>query len=266
MIVSERLLFIEHELQKKKVLKLKETAELLDVSESTVRRDFDELEKKGVLIRVFGGAMKNGKDSTFSEPQELRMTEKESLNFDCKRRLCMTAAEIVKDGNCVFLDGGTTFRYLFEALCKKRINIVTHSILYLRDIEQMNADILVLGGQLNEKYGMNVGPLTLDSIGRFHFDYAFIGCVGLNPATKAVSTADINSAAIKNAAINNAIRKVLVADSSKIGVSGFYEFTKLHEFDAIFIDNYPEGLEQPDNLVLCKCEEQETVSLPPFSV
>ncbi len=255
MLVSARLMLIKQELQKKSVLTLREMTALLDVSESTVRRDFDELEKAGELIRVYGGAMKSKDSITLSETTEPTMNEKEVYNTDSKKLLCYEASKLIQDGDCVFIDGGTTFKYLFQLLSQKRIKIVTHSLLYLRDIKDAQAEIIVIGGDYNVKYGMNVGQITSDLLGQFNFDYAFIGCVGVDIQSRVFFTADIETASIKQIAIKRANRKLLLADATKMNTKGFYTCGKLSVFDAVFTDASPEGVDWPDNVIICKPEE-----------
>lgn len=251
MLVSERLMIIRQELQKKSVITLREMAELLDASESTVRRDFDELEKAGALIRVYGGAMRAKDSITLSESIEPNMEEKEVINNDKKRVLCAEAAKLIRDGDCVFIDGGTTFRYLFEYLKCKRIKIVTHSLLYLREMQDAQAEIIVIGGYYNVKYGMNVGQITSDLLRQFNFDYAFIGCVGVDVLHGAITAADIETASIKRIAMRNANRKLLLVDSTKMNTKGFFGFETLGTFDAVFTDAFPEWVEKPDNVIIC---------------
>ncbi len=255
MLVSARLMLIKQELQKKSVLTLREMTALLDVSESTVRRDFDELEKAGELIRVYGGAMKPKDSITLSETIEPTMNEKEVYNIDSKKLLCTEAAKLIQDGDCVFIDGGTTFKFLFQLLSQKRVKIVTHSLLYLRDLKDAQAEIIVIGGCYNVKYGMNVGQITSDLLSQFNFDYAFIGCVGMDIQTRVIFTADIETASIKQIAIKHANRKLLLADSTKMNTKGFYTFGRLSTFDAVFTDAYPEGVDCPDNVIICKPDD-----------
>lgn len=251
MLMQERLIIIERELQAKKVLKLKDIAIQLGVSESTVRRDFDVLEEQGKLVRVFGGVMKPKAGSTLTETSEVTMGEKLDIHYDAKKRICMEAAKLVKDGDCIFIDGGTSLDYLFEKLCNKNIKIVTHSNLFIRHSSQLVAEIIVIGGKYNPKYNMNVGPIAMEILKQFNFDIAFIGCAGINIEEKIATTADLETATIKKLAMENSISSYLLVDESKIGVNGFYRLKPLEEFDAVFMDAYPDKTELLDNIIIC---------------
>jgi DeoR family fructose operon transcriptional repressor len=252
MLASERRMLIEQKLDQKKVLTIREIAADLDVSESTVRRDMDELEKAGVVVRVYGGVMRPKRQSTMTDTMELSMLEKSVINNEAKRTLCLEASGLVKNGNCVFVDGGTSLMYMFEFLAGRDVKIVTHSNLFPQYIHDLRAELFIVGGKFVPKYGMNVGPMTSTILQKLHFDHAFIGCAGIDLVEMKATTADIESAMIKQLAIKNSICKYLIADASKVNVRGFYDFEELDSFDAIFIDGRPEGAERLDNIIVCE--------------
>ena len=121
MLASERLMYIKQQLDRRKVLNLRDIASELNVSESTIRRDFEELEKQGVLKRVHGGVIKAKMESILSDTMELTMDEKAILNMETKKKICYEASKLVKDGNCVFVDGGTSLMYMLDYLCDKNV-------------------------------------------------------------------------------------------------------------------------------------------------
>lgn len=258
MLVSERYIYIKEQLAIKNVLNLKEVANKLGVSESTIRRDFEELEKQGLVHKVYGGVIKSKLLSTLSDKDELTMTEKLVINGDAKKRLCFEAAQIVKNGDCIFIDGGTTLMYMIDFLFDKDIKIVTHSNLIIQNIQNTQAEIIMLGGRYVASYKMNVGPIAIDTFEKFNFDYAFIGCTGVDVNDGVAYTADMDSAIIKQMAIKKSLSNYLLVDSSKFNVRGFYEFINLNCFDAIFTENYPNNIKKINNLIICKDEENES--------
>lgn len=258
MLASERYIYIKQQLDLKRVLNLKEVSNKLGVSESTIRRDFEELEKQGLVQKVYGGVIKSKLLSTLSDKAELTMTEKIVINGDTKRKLCFEAAQLVKDGDCVFVDGGTSLMYMIDFLFDKDIKIVTHSSLITQNVQNIKAEIIMVGGRYIPNYKMNVGPVAIDILEKFNFDYAFIGCTGIDAKDRVAYTADMDSALIKQVAIKKSLSNYLLVDSSKLNVRGFYEFTELKSFDAIFTDNYPNDIEKIDNLIICKDEDKDS--------
>lgn len=255
MLASERLIYIKQQLETKKVLNLRDISNELGISESTVRRDFEELERQGVLHRVHGGVIKTKIESILSDTVELTMNEKAVMNSDVKRKVCYEAAQLVKDGDCVFIDGGTSLMYMFDYLCDKEIKIVTHSVLRVPNINSsIKAEIIVVGGKYIPSYKMNVGPIAVETMEKFSFDYAFIGCTGVDLSEKIAFTADMDTANIKQIAIRNSLSKYLLIDVTKLNVRGFYKFHSLNSFDAVFTDSYPEEVEKIENVIICKDE------------
>ena len=249
MLASERLIYIKQLLESKKVINIKNISTELSISESTARRDFEELERQGLIQRVHGGAVRAKSEKL--DTVELSMSRKAIINTENKKRVCMEAAKMVKDGDCIFIDGGTSLMYMLEYLSKKKIKIVTHSMLKIQSIENSTAEIIVIGGKYLPDYKMNVGPIAVEAMRHFSFDCAFVGCTSVELNENRAYTIDMESALIKQTAMKNSLTKYLLTDKSKLNIKGFYKFSFLNEYDAIFTDKYPENMEKPDNIVIC---------------
>lgn len=251
MLSSERKVYILKELEKSGILTLKDACEFLQSSESTIRRDFEELESQNKLKRVFGGAVKINYDSVLSDARELSMEKKVSISVSSKKKLCRKCSEFVEDGECIFIDGGTTFMNMLPYLEGKHIRVVTHSD-FLRLNKTSTIELIVIGGHNLPSYQMNVGIIALDTLSRFNFDRAFIGCAALGTGDKEAYTADMDTAQVKVAAMEKSIHTYLVADESKLDRKGFYGFAKIEDFDYVIMDQIPQGRKKAKNLVLCE--------------
>ena len=108
--------------------------EVLNASKSTVNRDLIELEKQGLIQRERGGAIKKEMPATLSSYRELPVMDKEHIHSAEKDMICAQAAAIVKDGDCVYVDSGTTPSYLIPYIAGKNIKLVTSSIYALRKL------------------------------------------------------------------------------------------------------------------------------------
>jgi len=250
MLSSERKVYILNELEKHGTLKLKEVCEALQASESTIRRDFEELESQNKLKRVFGGVVKINFDSVLSQARELSMDKKATLAVDAKMKLCKKCSEFVEDGECIFIDGGTTFMHMLPYLEGKHVRVVTHSDI-IRLHGDSTIDLMIVGGRYLPMYQMNVGLITLDVLSRFNFDRAFIGCAALGGGERDAYTAEMDTAQVKIMAMKQSIHTYLVADESKLDRKGFYNFAKISDFDYIIMDQIPEGRKKVKNLILC---------------
>lgn len=232
MIENERLLYIAEKIEREGTVQLQELCSTLNSSASTIRRDFEKLEQQNILKRVHGGAVKVGIQLTTASaaPTDSRLP----VNIDEKNRIAKKCAEIVTDGDFVFVDGGSTFLDLPRYLEGKCVTIVTHNDL-IRSHANSTVTVIVIGGHNLPDYKMNVGPLSLKFLNAFHFDKAFIGCGGINSETLSVCTGEIDTAQVKEAAIEKSVLTYIAVDSSKIDVVGFYDFANSEDFTGIIL-------------------------------
>ncbi|MGB4984584.1 MAG: DeoR/GlpR family DNA-binding transcription regulator [Erysipelotrichaceae bacterium] len=235
MLYEQRKLLIKDKLANKGIVHVLSLCAELNTSESTIRRDLIDMEKENLLKRVHGGAVSLNYD-VLTNAKELTMREKTNLNVDAKERICAQAATYIKDGDCVFFDGGTSIYPMVKYIKAKNVTIVTHSTLVL-EIINPNVEIISLGGVYNAKYNMLIGPIAQDNIRRFNFNKAFIGCACISIDDNMSYTAELDSAIIKELAMENSIQTYLLCDKSKIGFKGFYAFKELSEFNKIFTDD-----------------------------
>ena len=252
MIASERRMYIMKVLNEKGIANLKEIASRLNISEATVRRDFEKLEKDGKLKRVLGGATLSDDLLYSSDSAELTMKEKMSsnINMDKKTLVAEYASQYVKDGDCVFIDGGTTLVPLINYLASKKVKIVTYNHLIINKIKNPIAEIFIVGGVYLPYYSMSVGPIAQDVLNHFHFDHAFIGCAGIDLNENIAYTTEIESLTMKKIAMKNAKHSYLLIDSTKLEARGFYKFKTLDSFDYVICNNFLNEKNIPKNFIL----------------
>lgn len=131
MLKKERLFTIVEMVNKKGILTVNEIINQLDVSDMTVRRDLDELEKSGKLLRIHGGAQ----SLSYTLDQELSHTEKATLQIQEKKEIAAAAASLIHEGETIFLGPGTTIELLATHLLNKKIRIITNNypvLIFLR--------------------------------------------------------------------------------------------------------------------------------------
>ena len=154
----ERRQWILTELQKKHSLRLREVIPQLQVSESTVRRDFEELVQSGVAISVYGGLA-----SALPVQEALRVCPTNVPNLSVKDALCKRVADSIENGVSVFVDGGTTFLTMMQYLRDKDITIVTNNALLLAGYQDSKAELIFLGGKYNTRFYISTGQLAARS-------------------------------------------------------------------------------------------------------
>lgn len=247
MLGKERILYLLDRLEKENILNVKEIAHELNISEATIRRDLTELEKQGKLKRVHGGAILSDTDQILSEQREVKMKERFRIHFEEKRKVCEQASQLVKDGECIFLDGGTSIVPMIDELQNRNIRIVTHNHLIVSRLKNPKAQIVVIGGDYIAKYAMSAGPLATNTLRQFQFDRCFIGCAGIDVNENCSYTAEVETRELKKIAMENSKHAYLLIDSSKIGVKGFCKFKTLDSFEQIYCDQPEKEIELPEN-------------------
>lgn len=251
MIASERILYIMKSINELGVVNLKDIAGQLGISETTVRRDFEKLEQQGKLKRVQGGATTQGGTEELLDNAQISTRLKTNVNAEQKQVVGAYAASLVRDGECVYVDDGTSILPMVELLMQKKVHIVTNSTLVLSKAKRGIADVFFVGGLYQPHYDRLVGSIALETLSKFQFDHAFIGCFAASLEKQMAYTLEMDCMSLKAMAMENASKKYLLLDDSKLAKAGFYAIAGLQTFDAI-ICNRAEGLPEclPENFVL----------------
>lgn len=223
MLTFERQQMILKLLEEKKVVKIQELVEETDASESTIRRDLTELENSGHLKRVHGGA-----SLLTRKTDEPTVEEKEAKNNEEKRAIGQYAASLVNDGDCLFIDAGTTTKALIEYLTNKDLVVVTNGLNIITELLKHGIKTYVTGGLVKEGTHAFIGRGAVDSITNYQFDKAFIGTNGIH-LLNGFSTPDPEEAFIKKVAIERANEPIVLADHTKFGDVSFAKVASLHE-------------------------------------
>lgn len=206
---------------------VQELCELLKVSESTIRRDLNELEKRKMLKRTHGGAIYL--QAVSFEPT---YSEKEDKYKDEKKSISRKAAELIEDGDSLIIDAGTTTLYLAPELAKfKNLTVVTNSINLIQKLSNMqNINVMDTGGMLRDNTMALVGPVTELSLEQIRVDKAFIATNGLNIEI-GLTTPNSLEASVKRKMISVAEQTFILADHSKIGCVSFAKFGTISDID-----------------------------------
>ena len=247
MIASARNAYIVKRLTESGIIDYKSIAKELNVSEATVRRDFEKLEKSGKLRRVQGGAVRND-DMLIGE---LSILAKNTVHVEEKRLVAEAASSEVMDGESIFLDSGTSIAPLANLLLNRNVFIVTNNNLVLSGIHKsIRAEIFALGGKFSPADQLFTGPMTVNMLAGFTFHRAFIGCMGLELEKNAVYVTDMESMALKQMAMQNAKQKILLTDDSKINKQGLFRIAGCSDFDRIYMNSEKPDRQFPDNFII----------------
>ena len=160
----------------------KSLSEELGLSEDTIRRDLRELAGEGLLQRVHGGALPLVPDLPPS-PALGNFAERQLISSDAKPAIARAAAAMVKPGQIIFIDGGTTAVQLTRALAPDlRCTVVTHSPSVAVELtDHALVDVILIGGRLFKHSIVAMGPSALEAIAQIRTDIYFMGVCSLHP-------------------------------------------------------------------------------------
>ncbi|MGT2847014.1 DeoR/GlpR family DNA-binding transcription regulator [Streptococcus massiliensis] len=229
---ESRHLVILKELEQNGVVSVKHLKEILDVTDMTIRRDLIELEQQDLLIRVHGGAHKKAKE-TFNEASHI---EKTTINVAEKKVIARKCADLITDGDTVFIGSGTTTSFISDYLEDKKISIVTNSLPIFETLkDNPNLDIILVGGRYRMKTQTFVGQFANKLLKEIKVAKAFIGVNGIDGHN--VTTANEEEGNGNAIILNNAVEKYIVADNTKLDSYSFYTFYHLDDVNAIVTDD-----------------------------
>jgi DeoR/GlpR family transcriptional regulator of sugar metabolism len=235
MTAEERHKRIESYLQKVEFASLDELAKHVDASVSTVRRDLTTLETTGTLKRTHGGArvvVPKSDEFTFSARDTHQLTEKEEIGRAC--------ADLIRPGQSVIVDAGTTVYHVARHLEEKAPHIITHSLPVANLFAGANRlEVLVISGVIYPRLGVLVGPLTVDAFKRIHADIAIMSGGGI--ALEGVSNSHGLLIDIQREMINAAQKVIFCFDHTKFGRQSVLPLCGLECIDTIVTDRKAPG-------------------------
>lgn len=209
---ARRELIIE-ELRRNDEVTVSELSELLRVSDVTIRKDLQQLEDQGYLTRVRGGAVFSGRGQL-----ELRFAARQQLGLEEKRKLAARAAEFIRPGSTVFLDGSTTVFQMTRLLRHiQGLTVITNGLYAALELSfAPEITTIVVGGILRKQSSSLVDLLTPELLRRLHVDVAFLSCRGFT-VEHGLMESDLREAQLKRAMAQAAQQVVALVDHSKFG-------------------------------------------------
>lgn len=189
--------------------------EKIGSSEATIRRDLNELDSKGLLVKIFGGA-RSKKQNTYITIED-NMDTKKNLNINSKNIIGKFAASLVEDNDYIYLDAGTSVLSMLPYLNAKDITIVTNSVEVLNSEYANDLNIYIVSGKYKSRTKSIIGGQAVDYISKCVFTKAFFGTNGVH-THYGFTTPNNNEAIIKESAIKRARQSYVLADKSKIGI------------------------------------------------
>lgn len=227
---------------------MKELSDHFGVSEMTIRRDLNVLEKEKHVLRSHGGVIYRDSLSAEEEPD---LASKQAHNQDIKDRLAAYVAErFVRDGDVLILENGTTVSRMAELLgAFDQLTLLTNGMETLsrfRPLVSERNTIICCGGILREVSGTFVGPVAEEFFERYHADTLFLSALGYL-SEEGFTDPNLLDTQVKKAMIRSAKKVVMLLDSSKIGKRFFSTVAHLVDIDVFVTD---QGIRDEDKKLI----------------
>ena len=233
MLAVERQARIAHLITRQKSVTVAELCKQFSVSDMTIRRDLQRLEDGGLLARTHGGAVANvaGQDASFGVREQSQPEEKEAI--------ARVAASLIKPGDTVILDAGTTTTRLARHLhSKTNLTVITTSLHVLRELggdDQLT--LIATGGTVRQPTLSFVGSWAEEMLSRFHADALFLAATALD-LERGVFNSNVYEIGVKQQMIRSAHKVILLADHTKFGKQSTAKISDLGAVHCIVTDHH----------------------------
>ncbi len=235
MLAIERKNEILNKLRLEQRVLVSELAAHYGVTEETIRRDLDKLEKEGYATKTYGGAIWGNSTKT-----DLSYTIRNKTNVEAKRAIAQLICASIVDGDHIMLDDSSTSLYIAKQLKEKKdLTVITNSVeivLELSDVKGWN--VLSTGGRLKTDTMALIGSQCHQMIRNYHVDKAIMSCKGIDPAGGVTDSSE-DHASTKQAMMAAATQTFLAVDASKFDKISFIKIAGLTDFDCVVTNREP---------------------------
>jgi DeoR/GlpR family transcriptional regulator of sugar metabolism len=230
-LVEERRSQLLELVRAKGFASLPELAEVLQVSESTIRRDLDYLEESGTARRTHGGVFYAG-----PSPKLPHFDERQPAQWDKKKQIARVAVELVEDGDTVLLDGGSTTYEVARLLVGRRLQIVTNSLPVANLFAaNANTDLVIVGGYVYPRTGVALGPYANEMLQQLSVRRTILSVSGINE--RGFFNNNLLLVETERAMMRAADEVIVVADSTKFGRQSLAHLCSLEEIQHLVVDH-----------------------------
>jgi len=234
LFIEERQDKIVKYIEKVEKVSIEDIISLLKISRSTVRRDLIDLERKNLIIRTRGGALRK---RYFK--YEFSLNEKKDLNLDKKKKIAQITKRFINEGDIIYISGGTTTFELAKILFDiKNLVVFTNAInILLELVNNSDVRIKLIGGDFRKKTFSIVGQEAVNFLDRYNFDKAFVGVNGIS-VDEGFTTPNELEAIIDGKVIRKSKETFILADETKFEAVAFSTICKIKDVDYI-VTNKP---------------------------
>lgn len=246
MLSEQRYELILNIMEERRSITVTELTKLLDISESTARRDIIALDRAGKLVKVFGGAVLA--DSTY-QAVDPTVTQRAEVYREEKRQIAKYAASLIRPQDFVYLDAGTTTGYMLDYIEDASVTFVTNAVAHAQRLAAQGSRVLLVGGSLKSTTEAVVGTMAVLMLKDYHFTKGFFGANGVS-RTAGFTTPDADEALVKRTAVEQCRKSYFLCDNSKFHVVSAVTFASLTS-GTILVNAVPEEFKAVADIELC---------------
>lgn len=242
--IDERKEKILELLNKEGKVRVNDLSRLFHISEVTIRMDLADLEKKGLLSRVHGGAV-----SSYKTYYNMSMQQRLDANREQKQAIARKAVEMIEDNDTIMLNAGTTTLSVFSMIPPNmNLSIVTNSVaIALEAGGNPHFNVVLLGGAINSKYQFVYGGDANAQLEKYHADKLILSVDGITPENGLTTYYD-REAELDRLMLSRSVTRIITADSTKIGRTAFARIADISEADYIITNRDPSIQEEVEEL------------------
>lgn len=244
MLAEERKKNILAMVNQNRFVKLCDLSRELNITEATVRRDLNDLEEKGLLKRIHGGAtsLEDNSPETLATETANKYTDLQNAE---KQKIARTAYEYIENYDTLFLDGSTTILELAKIIAagdKRNLSIITNSFAIIPVLaKRSDFNVIHTGGKVSYPMNHSCGILAERALRDIRVDKGFLGTLGID-SVYGYSVENFEIASTKTAMLSSCKKKYILADHTKFGetfIAKFANFTG--DIDSLITDYVPAG-------------------------
>ena len=244
MDIFERKQKILEILQRDGKVKVNELSALFDISDVTIRMDLADLEAKGLLSRVHGGAV-----SSYKTYYNMNMQQRMSANQEQKQAIARHIVSMNEENDTIMLNAGTTTLTVFRMIpTTMNLSIVTNSIAIALEAGAIpNFNVVLLGGSINSKHQFIYGDEAIAHLQKYHADKLILSVDGITPEN-GLTTFYNREVELDKVMLSHSATRIIAADSTKLGRTAFAKIADVTEADYIITNNDMPNTEEMEQL------------------
>ena len=215
-----------------KIVSTADLCEILDVSEATVRRDLEWLEKDGIIERTHGGAILSQRLRS-----EQEYNQRAQRHPDEKSEIGALAASLIEDGDIVFINSGTTTTQVIRHIRPNlECTIITNNLIATLESGEVGYDLILLGGTFHSKSNSVAGRFAIENLSQVYADKVFIGVDGISPKHGCTVPSNAEAEVVRLMIERTQGIISIVADHSKWGVVSNFEVAPINQIHRLIVD------------------------------